>query len=203
MTDMRRVHGDATKDRIMSAARAMAAVHGLEGVTVGRLAAATGLSKAGVFAHYGSKEALQLAVVEEAVIEFGEQVIAPALDHPAGLRRISAFVESYLQHVSDEATPGGCFFTATGIEFEHRPGRIHDRLAEVRSSWFELAAAELGSARDDGVVSDTADIDQLAFELVVLLQGTNLAFQMSHDRTTIDRGHRAIVDRLDQAARTR
>jgi AcrR family transcriptional regulator len=199
VTDKRRIHGDATRNRIMVAARSLTAVHGLEGVTVGRLAEATGLSKAGVFAHYGSKEALQAAVVEQALGEFEQEVLAPALDCQAGLPRLRAFVDRYLGLVCDEATPGGCFFTAAGIEFEHRPGRIHDRLDEIRSSWFELAAAELRAARSAGDIDEAADLDQLAFELVILLQGTNLAFQMDHDPVALERGRRAIADRLDRA----
>lgn len=165
-----------------------------------RLAEATGLSKAGVFASYGSKEAPQAAVVEQALGEFELEVLAPALECRAGLPRVHAFVERYLGLVCDDATPGGCFFTAAGIEFEHRPGRIHDRLDEIRGSWFELAAAELREARSAGEIHEDADVEQLAFELVILLEGTNLAFQMSHDPTALERGRRAVASRLDRDA---
>lgn len=197
--DMRRVHGDATRERIMGAARALTAVHGLDGVTVGRLAAATELSKAGVFAHYGSKEALQLSVIEQARGEFDAEVIMPTLEQPPGLARLRAFVERYLDLVSADSTPGGCFFTSVGVEFEHRPGRIHDELVAIRSSWFEQAETEFRAAQAVGEVAAAANTEQLAFEFVVLLQGTNLAFQLSRDHRALDHGRNAIKALLKRA----
>jgi AcrR family transcriptional regulator len=187
----------------MTTAAELAAVHGLEGLTVGRLASATGLSKAGVFGHYGSKEALQAAVVEAVLEQFNDEVIVPALEHPRGLARVHAFVDGYLDYATGDASPGGCFFTAAGTEFERRPGPIRDRLTEIRASWFAMTEEELTAARDAGELRNDADPAQLAFELVVLLQGTNSAFQLSKDPTVLNRGRAAIADRLARAPRRR
>lgn len=191
--DQRLAHGRSTRQRIMASARDLAAVDGLDGVTVGRLATATGLSKAGVFAHYGSKEAIQLAVIDDALAELTDRVIDPALRHPAGLDRFRALVGAYLDDVAVGDRPGGCFFAAAGLEFANRPGAVAARLAEIRAAWDDLARSELAAAADR--LDPATDLDQLAFELLVILQGTASAFALSGDPGVVERGRRA-VDRL-------
>jgi AcrR family transcriptional regulator len=192
---IRRVsHAERTRADILSVAVQLAARDGLEGLSVGALATAVGMSKAGVFAHFGSKEALQLAVVEEAFAQFVGEVAEPALAAEAGLQRLEALMDNYFDYVARRADQGGCFFTAASLEFDDRPGKVRDRiltLFEARLAMIEQALREARTQRD--VRGDPA---QLAFEVTSLALGTSVQFQLTRDPAIFQRARRALRDRL-------
>src|SRR5271170_2654060 len=111
-------HGARTRDTILRAAADLASVEGLDGLSIGRLATELAMSKSGLFAHFGSKEDLQLATIEEARQRYVQQVIAPALAAGTGITRLSALCEAFLSYIERRVFPGGCFFAAAVAEFD-------------------------------------------------------------------------------------
>src|SRR5258706_1720 len=134
-TDRRLLRGERTRQAILSHASRLASAEGLEAVSLQRLAGDLGMSKSGLFAHFGSKEELQLATVEEAGRIFTEEVLKPGLKAPAGLGRVWALSNAFLSYLRREVFPGGCFFEAAVAEFDSKPGRVRDAVVEKRSYW--------------------------------------------------------------------
>ena len=184
---------------ILHAAARLATVEGLDGLTIGRLATETGMSKSGLFAHFGSKEALQLATIEAAGDVFEEEVLRPALE-VEGLARVHALAERFLSHVDRGVFPGGCFFASAGAEMDTRPGRVRDRVVEFRGAWVELIEDGLRTAKERGELAPSADPAQLAFEINALLGEANGVYLASGDRRAFDMALRGIADRLERAA---
>ena len=120
--------GERTRTSILERAVDLASVEGLEGLTIGRLADELGMSKSGLFAHFGSKEELQLATVEAASRRYIDEIFTPALREPRGYPRLLAICRSWLSYVRRGVFPGGCFFVATALEMGARPGPVRDRL---------------------------------------------------------------------------
>ncbi|HEX8188504.1 MAG TPA: helix-turn-helix domain-containing protein, partial [Pyrinomonadaceae bacterium] len=127
----RRAHGERTRQAILEAAVDIASEEGLEGLTIGRLAAELSMSKSGLFAHFGSKEELQLATVEAARDVFVREVVRPAFGAPRGLARLWQLCDVWLGYVRREVFRGGCFFAAAAAEFDGRPGAVRDRVAAI------------------------------------------------------------------------
>ncbi|MEO6090299.1 MAG: TetR/AcrR family transcriptional regulator [Umezawaea sp.] len=173
MNDVTRVdgrieRGEQTRRLILRRAADIASVEGLEGLSIGRLATELEISKSGVFAHFGSKEELQLATIRAASAIFVDEVVKPALTRPAGLPRLTALCEGWLDYSEHRTFPGGCFFAAVQPEFGSRPGRVRDAVAEAGSKWTNLI-------RDSAAKSDLdADPDQVAFEVIALLEAANV-----------------------------
>src|SRR6188472_3204529 len=120
-------HGAQTRGTIVRAAADLASVEGLDGLSIGRLATELAMSKSGLFAHFGSKESLQLATIEEARQRYVREVIAPALASGSGIKRLHALCESFLSYVERGVFPGGCFFAAATAEFDCKaPGPVRD-----------------------------------------------------------------------------
>ncbi len=134
----RRADGERTRGAILRAAASLATVDGLDGLSIGNLAAATGISKSGLYAHFGSKQEMQLATVEEAERILDEEVVQPALAAPDGLQRLAAACEAFFSYVERRVFPGGCFFAATAMEMGTRPGPVRDRIAAVQSGFTAL-----------------------------------------------------------------
>src|SRR4051794_28088180 len=134
----RRADGERTRSAILRGAASLATVEGLEGLSIGNLATATGISKSGLYAHFGSKEELQLATVAEAERILTEEVIQPALAARPGLAQLAAACEAFFSYVERRVFPGGCFFAATSLEMGSRPGPVRDRLAAIQSDFTEL-----------------------------------------------------------------
>jgi AcrR family transcriptional regulator len=126
---------ERTHQAILAKALRLAAHEGLEGLTIGTLAVKASLSKSGLFAHFGSKEDLQLAVVEFARQRFVEEVVSPALLAPRGLPRLLALCDGWLSHAEREVSSGACFFAGVLTEFDQRPGPVRTRLVAVMSDW--------------------------------------------------------------------
>ncbi len=177
----------------------LSSTQGLEGLSIGHLATSLGVSKAGLFAHFGSKEALQLATVEAARGVYFSTIIEPALLEPEGLPRLLRLCTAWLDYVAHDTFRGGCFFASASAEFDSRPGKVRDRIAETMQEWLDfLESAVLDASRLGHLRKDT-DAKQLAFELHALEMAGNWARQLLLDPAALKRARAAIVHRLDAA----
>jgi AcrR family transcriptional regulator len=192
-----RAPGERSRRRVLERAAALATVEGLGGLSVGRLADASGMPKSSVYQLFGSKEAIQLATVEAARQAFATVVVAPALTQaPPGRARVLSLCEGYLDYVEDRVFPGGCFFVGAAAEVGGQPGRLHDRVAEVQQEWRDLMLTECRQAGESDELPQGTEPDQLAFELGALLAGTNVISVLHDDSAAIDRARRAVRARL-------
>ena len=165
--------GSRTRKAILSRAADIASVEGLEGLTIGRLAGELSLSKSSVFAHFGSKEELQLAAIGYAEDVFRDLIIAPAMAADDGLPRLLALCEHWLAYSRTRAFPGGCFFAGLLTEFDAREGRVHDIVRDNRGRWSALLARLVAAAVDLGHLPKDTDPEQIAFELDALARAAN------------------------------
>jgi AcrR family transcriptional regulator len=191
-----RSDGERSRQTILRAAASLATVDGLEGISIGNLAAHIGMSKSGLYAHFGSKEELQLATVAAAQEVFDADVVDPALRVDDGLARVRALGERFLSHVEREVFPGGCFFASVSAELDTRPGPVRDRVTAVQSRWAGLVAAGLTAARASGELEPAADVEQLTFEVNAILAQANTVFLLYGDRRAFDLARRALAARL-------
>jgi AcrR family transcriptional regulator len=199
--DGRKVRGDRTRRAILTAAVNIASVEGLEGLTIGRLATELDMSKSGLFAHFGSKEELQVSTVRAAAAIFVHRVIRDAEErHPPGLTRLRAMLDSWLGYMERGTFAGGCFFAAATVEMDGRPGPVRDAVAAQMSSWAGLLTGYARAAIDRGELSADTDPQQLAFELDALGTAVNSGWQLHEDTAVFDRGRRAIARRLEAEA---
>lgn len=201
--DLRVVRGEETHARILRTAVDLASTEGLEGLTIGRLATALGVSKAGLFAHFGSKEALQLATVEAARGVYFSAIVEPALGAPEGLPRLRKLCEAWLDYVEDDTFRGGCFFASASMEFDSRPGPVRDRIAETMREWLDFLESAIKDAQRLGHVKKDLDAAQVAFELNAIELGGNWAKQLFLDPKAVRRARDAILARLDAIAAPR
>jgi len=171
--------GAGTRAAILDRAIDLASAEGLEGLTIGRLARELEMSKSGLFAHFGSKQELQLATVEAAAIRFRRAVVDPALDAPDGARRLRAMAEAYLAHVDAGAYSGGCFWASTSTEYDDRPGPVRDAIAAALEAWLKELERQAGIA---GMESP----GRVAFELYAVVMGANSRYRLSGDRRAFD-----------------
>lgn len=189
--------GDRARARIVERAASLATVEGLDGLSIGRLAEATGVAKSSVHALFGSKEGLQLATILAARDSFLTEVVTPAFGSTqTGRARLVALCEGYLSYIERRVFPGGCFFVAVSAEVGGRPGRVHDEVAKVQGQWRDLLDAEARSAHDKAELPDGTDPAQLAFELGVILAGTNIVCVLHDDNRVIARARAAVRNRL-------
>jgi AcrR family transcriptional regulator len=192
-----RAPGQRSRARIVEQAAKLATIEGLEGLSIGRLAEAAGLPKSSVHALFGSKQELQLATINAARDSFINEVVEPALGSAEpGLERLLALCEGYLSYVERRVFPGGCFFVAAAAEVGAQAGRVHDEVAHIQQQWRDLLAAEARAAADKGELPDGTDAVQLAFELGVILAGTDLVSVLHDDLHVISRARTAIRTRL-------
>lgn len=180
--------GDATRAAILDRAVDLASVEGLEGLTIGRLASELEMSKSGLFAHFGSKQELQLATVEAAATRFRRAVIEPAAAAAEGAPRLSALVDAYLAHLDSDAYSGGCFWVSTSAEFDDRPGPVRDAIAAALDAW-------LGVLERQARLAGLEDPDRVAFELYALVMGANSRFRLTGDQRVFTQA-RAAISRL-------
>jgi AcrR family transcriptional regulator len=191
-----RSDGERSRAAILREAAKMATVEGLDGLSLSRLAAAVGMSKSGLFAHFASKEALQLATIDEASAIFDELVIEPAGQKPAGVPRLRAYIEKFLEHVEESVFPGGCFFVSAMNEFDAHPGPVRDGALAFSQRWMTLLAQEVAAAQAAGELDPSADPSQIAFELNAYMVLGNMQFVATSDATALDRVRRAVDTRL-------
>src|SRR5207302_5431711 len=162
-----------TRREILSLAADIASAEGLEGLSIGRLATELQMSKTGIFAHFGSKEQLQLDTVDAAKHVFMEQVVQPALAHPRGIPRLRAMLENWIGYVERIVFRGGCFFAAASAEFDSRPGPVRDEIASLTKAWLIALQDEIAFARSSKQLKTDADPVQVAFELHAYVQEAN------------------------------
>ena len=187
MTDASATKGERTRAAILDRAVDLASVEGLEGLTIGRLASDLGMSKSGLFRHFGSKQDLQLATVGAARARFVAMVLEPASVAPDGAPRLRAMAERYLDYL--HSFPGGCFWGATASEFDDRPGPVRDAIAASLDAWMAELVRQATAA---GI----PDPDRYAFELYAVITAANARWRLSGDRRTFDLA-RAALARLE------
>ncbi len=187
-----RTDGERTKRHILETAVRLATIEGLDGLSIGKLASATGVSKSGVYAHFDSKEDLQLATVETARTLFVDDVVLPAFEAD-GLKRLIALCESFLSYVENRTLPGGCFFAAAAAELGGRPGPLRERVAENQRDWIGVLTEAAEAAKDKGQLRTDTDVATLVFELNALVIAANTGFILHDDPAIIDQARTAIA----------
>ena len=188
--------GERTRTTILDQAARLATVDGLEGLTIGHLAHATNMSKSGLYAHFGSKQELQLATIDAARATFVDEVLRPALRSPKGIRRLLAACDAYLSHIERRVFPGGCFFSAAAADVGTRHGPVRDAIATQQREWLTVLERLAREAIDLDELNPETDPGQLAFELKALLVAANNAFILLDDPTAFARARHAISERL-------
>lgn len=178
-----------TREAILDRAVDLASVEGLEGLTIGRLAAELRMSKSGLFAHFGSKQELQLATIGAAAERFKGKVIEPALEFPDGAPRLRAMADRYLDQLGDYS--GGCFWAATSVEYDDRPGPVRDAIAATMDAW-------LGELERQARVAGVESPERFAFELYALVMGTNSRYRLTGDARVFDYAREAVERLLSE-----
>jgi len=199
-TDGRRVRGDRTKRAILARAVDIASAEGLEGLSIGRLASDLGVSKSGLFAHFGSKQELQLETIDAASELFEEEVWAPVAGAEPGLVRLVALMDSWLEYFRRGSLSGGCFFSNAHHEFDSRPGPVHDRIADQKQRWMDAIVAHVRSAQKRGQLRTEIEPEQLGFELDAMGVLANSLWQLNRDPRAFERARTAVRSRLHDAA---
>jgi len=189
--------GQRTKHTILDVAADLASEHGLGSLSIGSLAAATGMSKSGLFAHFGSKEELQIATVEHAASLFVDEVIAPARSAPKGLPRVWALCDHKLRYLEQQIFPGGCFFAATSVEYSHRPGPVRDRIEDMLRSWLSYLEHAVEQAQQSGELDDSLSAREITFELDSFALSANWQYHLFGDPAVFENARRAIRERLE------
>ena len=196
----RRSDGERSRRAILREAAQLATVEGIGGLSISRLATAVGMSKSGLFAHFGSKRELQLATIETATELFSEQVIEPATAAPSGLERLRSLAENFLRHVEAGVYPGGCFFASVAAEMDTHPGPVRDQAVRLADEWIQQLETAVRDAQAEGAIDPSEDPAQLAFELDSYLLLANAQFVVRQDSVPIARARRALERRLAAAA---
>jgi AcrR family transcriptional regulator len=194
-----RADGERTRKAILETAVDLASVEGLGVLTIGRLARHVGMSKSGLFAHFGSKEELQLAVVEQARQHYMRELIQPVLDTPPGLRRLEAMCEGMLSLMERRTFPGICFFTMVRAEFCARQGRLHDDIADNIKAGHQFIVDLIEEAQAMGELKPEIDSAQLAFEIEAICDAPNWTLHDAEGQADIERARIASRKRIVEA----
>ena len=192
--------GERTRESILRVAVDLASVEGLEGLTIGRLAQALNMSKSGLFAHFGSKNDLQLATVEMARAIFVEHVVRPALARPEGLPRLWELCDRWIGHVTEKVFAGGCFFTAASFEFDSRPGPVRNAIVDAMHQWLDTLTRAIDEAKKAGHIKASVNASRLAFELYSIAVGAHWAFQLLDQKKAYLDARELILARLRSEA---
>ena len=202
-TRLRRTRSDGERSYrlILDAAARLATLEGLDGLSIGRVATEIGMSKSGIFAHFASKEELQLAAIGAAEEIFAAEVLAPAMDAEEGFERLETLCEGYLSYVHRGVFPGGCFFASTAAEWDSRGGPIRDRVRAVLAGWAELLEANVRAAQEQGDLAQDVDAGGLTFVINALLHEANGHYLLFKDPIALDWARTAIDERLATAGR--
>jgi AcrR family transcriptional regulator len=190
----RRADGERTRQAILRTAASLATVDGLEGLSIGNLAAALGMSKSGLYAHFRSKVELQLATVDEAAGIFEDEVVRPALEAPPGRRQLVALCEAFFAHLARGTFPGGCFFIAAALEMGTRPGPVKERIVAFQTGFSGLIRSMVQAAIEQGELD--GDPGQLTFELNGIILAADANFVLLGDPRTLDLARQVVHRRL-------
>ncbi len=194
--------GEVTRQAILERATALASRCGLEGVSIGHLAEDLGLSKSGLFAHFGAKETLQVEILRFAADRFVQAVVRPALAAPRGEPRVRAIFERWLGWSRSHSVPGGCLFVAAASELDDRPGPARDELVRLQKEWMDSIAICFRSGISEGHFRADADPEQFAHDLYSMMLGYHHAQRLLRDPAADSRA-RASMEALLAAARRR
>lgn len=194
-----RADGIASRQTILDTACRLATTHGLEGLSIGELAKHIGMSKSGLYAHFKSKEELQLATIDAALAIFSTEVLAPAHRSGPGLARVHGLLDAFLDHLARRVFPAGCFFATVASQLAARPGRPRDRIIAIQQSWAAEFSKALDEARAAGDLGPGTDITQLVFEINAMLFLANFEWVVSQDPRALEKA-RSGVKRLLAAA---
>lgn len=193
--------GEKTRDTILNDAVSLASQVGLEGLSIGALATRSGMSKSGLFAHFGSKEDLQLATLSRAEGLFQQRVFTPAMESRQGLTRLRALLDHWLRWVDgSEDLPGGCLLFSAASEYDDRPGPIRDRLAEGQRELRGAIAKSVRAAIDAGEIGATTDPWQFTFELYGVILAAYHERRLLNDPRAAERARRAFERIVGQPA---
>ena len=192
--------GQASRATILLTAAKLATTKGLDGLSIGELAAEVGMSKSGLYAHFKSKEELELATIETAAAIFDREVLQPAAGAPAGTERLGALVEAFLSHLERRVYPGGCFFAAVASELDTRPGPARDRVAQVLDKWQSLFRQCLLDAQASGDIDPQAEVAQATFEIQAMLLAGNFQFVMTNDPLRLTQARKGVEHVLARLA---
>jgi AcrR family transcriptional regulator len=190
--------GNATRDTIIDEALAQAVIVGLEGLTVGTLASRLELSKSGLFAHFKSREALQLAVLQAAIDRFALRVVVPAFSDAEGRYRLRRLFLRHLDWISEGDGAGGCLFVTAAQEFDDRPGAVRDLLVRSQKEWRNVICKVVEDATKNGEFRKDTDSEQLAFELAGIALSYQLSLKLLQDQRARKLAERSF-DRLERS----
>jgi AcrR family transcriptional regulator len=202
-TKKRRADGEQTRAAILDAATKLATVEGLDGLSIGRLADHIGMSKSGLYAHFGSKEELQLAAIDTAAEVFTETVILPAREPEAAVGRLEALCESFFRYLEQQVFPGGCFFASVTAELDTHPGPVREKLVEAMDSWLGLVERRVREAQEAGELDPAEDPALLAFELDAFMKMGNSLLLLHGGGDGLVQARAAIRARLERARVTK
>lgn len=191
---MPRTRSHTRKSEILHVAADLASRDGLSGLSIGSLAAAVEMSKSGLFAHFGSKEDLQRATIDQAGEAFSAAITRPAASVPEGLPRLRRLLELWIDHIERSAYRGGCFFDATSTEFASRPGPVRDRLAAVCRAWISTLEDQVKRAVEAGDLAAETDASALVFRFHAYVEEANWRRELFDDPDAFARARSAIAD---------
>ncbi len=189
--------GDATRAAILDAALRLAGSSGIDALTIGVLATLTGMSKSGVFAHFGSREDLQIAVVHEYHRRFQLTVFEAAMQQPRGLARLQALIDNWMTLSTHEITQG-CIYMSGAFEYDDRPGPVRDALVQSLSTWRMALVRACCQAVENGQMSQQTDAEQLVFELMGLMLALHHDARFLKRPEASERAARGMARLIDQ-----
>ena len=193
--------GEVTRGAILDRAVRLATQTGLEGLTIGRLAADLELSKSGLFAHFRSKESLQISVLDSAAARFIEEVVRPTLREPRGEPRLRALFARWLAWSRSNSGPGGCIFVAAAAELDDRPGAVRDRLVALQKDWLEMVGIVFATGVTEGHFRKDVEPEQFAHDLYAIMLGFHHAARLLRDPRAEARSNAAFERLLSSARR--
>jgi AcrR family transcriptional regulator len=192
--------GERSRAAILREAARLATVEGLDGLSLARLADAVGMSKSGLYAHFKSKEELELATIETAAAIFDREVFQPATQARAGTERLRTLADSFLSHLERRVFPGGCFFAAVAAELDTRPGPARDRVGKVIDRWLSLLRQCILDAQASGEIDPLAEVPQAVFEIQAMLLAANYLFVMTNTPTPLTQGRNGVENVIARIA---
>ena len=195
--------GATTRGRILDNAVSLASTDGITGLTLGRLAEHVGMSKSGLFAHFRSKEELQLNVLEAVIDQFREEVIRPALLEPRGLPRLRALFDRWLSWTDHPRTPGGCLITQAAVELDDQPGAPRDFLEQAQRDWLVTLAESVRRAIAAGQLSECVDPELFAFEMQGIVLSRHRSGRLLHDPNADAMSRKAFAALLERGGAAR
>ena len=190
--------GETTRQEILRASVDIASAEGLEGLTIGRLASELKMSKSGLFAHFGSKEDLQLATLETASLMFVSEVVRPAEKFEHGLPRLIALVDAWIRSVDNTCNRGGCFFYAVSAEMDDRPGRVRDLISKLTRDWIEALTREMKLAMRLGELERSCDAELVVFQLHGFVQEGNWLRRLHKNSRAFQMTRESVYRTLEQ-----